>query len=261
LSSEPKSFYKYCPIYDFSSLEKEYSLINLFESQVTFSTRNNFNDLFDSKVDFITPAKKEIRDLLPLLNRSEKKDLQNTFLGAKGEENIIDLICKINDIFDKYLFYCVTDDEKNNLMWSHYANSHKGFCIEWDSEQIKAQKVSYKNSIASFKIIDLIKLSYHLIGKGDPGKRIWDALRVKLCEWEYESEYRFQLSNNMQDLIKVNHGNFALISHEPEWIKSIIFGCRMDRACKKYIMENLPYIVQFKEVVEGKSSLLIKNIK
>lgn len=84
LNSEIKSFYKYCPVYDFSNLNKEYSLINLFEKQVTFSTRRNFNDLFDSKIDFIVPSNQKVKGLLQFLSGKEKIEFKRTYLGVNG---------------------------------------------------------------------------------------------------------------------------------------------------------------------------------
>ena len=77
-------------------------------------------------------------------------------------------------------------------MWSHYANSHKGFFIEWDSTKILAEQVKYQSNIPNFNLIGLIKTHVGLGDNTKVGNDIWQALRTKLDEWEYESEYRFQ---------------------------------------------------------------------
>ena len=76
--------YKYCPIYNSKALEKEYSIINLLSNQVTFSTRSNFNDPFDSKIDFIKPSKAEIKKVLLSLKGKEKRDFKELFCGESG---------------------------------------------------------------------------------------------------------------------------------------------------------------------------------
>ena len=38
-----------------------------------------------------------------------------------------------------FLIGCLCTDYKNRLMWSHYADSHKGFCIEYDYSQINEE--------------------------------------------------------------------------------------------------------------------------
>jgi hypothetical protein len=32
---------------------------------------------------------------------------------------------------------CFTTDNRNPLMWSHYADGHKGFCLEFDTQKCK----------------------------------------------------------------------------------------------------------------------------
>ncbi|TOQ62498.1 hypothetical protein CGG93_22215, partial [Vibrio parahaemolyticus] len=87
--------------------------------------------------------------------------------------------------FDSYLFFCLADKPDNNLMWSHYANSHKGFCLEWDVTKINAEPVTYQRKIATFELLDVIKMQFGLLNNDEVGQKIWKALKVKLDEWEY----------------------------------------------------------------------------
>ncbi|CED57983.1 putative uncharacterized protein (plasmid) [Aliivibrio wodanis] len=253
------SFYKYCPITDDKNLENEYSLINLLSNQVTFSRRKNFNDLFDSKVDFIKPAHKELKALIPQIKGKKRVIFKSVFLKNENEF-INDFVEKLEKRFDEYLFYCVTDDPENNLMWSHYASSHRGFCIEWDSSIIKAEKVSYESDIASFKVIDLIKSHFNIISNDEPARNMWKALRIKLKEWEYESEYRLQLNDQKYYHVIERNSNFVLVGYEPEWIKSIIFGYRMSEESRQYVISKMPKGTKYKEIVVGKSSVRVVDI-
>ena len=36
-----------------------------------------------------------------------------------------------NSIDEQYRVYCLGPDPKNLLMWSHYADSHRGICLEF----------------------------------------------------------------------------------------------------------------------------------
>jgi hypothetical protein len=252
--------FKYCPIYDPENLEGEYSIINLLKNQVTFSTRNNFNDLFDSKIDFIKPNKAEIKRVHSQLKGSDKHEFKKLFFGVNGKENIDDFYQRVNKKFDEYLFFCLTERPDSNLMWSHYANSHKGFCLEWDTSSINAEKVTYQDNIASFKLLDVIKMQF---GVGDDseivGKKIWNALKVKLKEWDYEKEYRVQFGKGMEHLVTDRNSKFTLVTYEPDWIKSIIFGCRMDSKAIAYLNEHLPSNIKRKYAVEKKSKILIES--
>jgi hypothetical protein len=251
------SFYKYCPVYQDESFDTEYSVINLLADQVTFSTRKNFNDLFDSKVNLIKPTKKELKEISGRLKTSKRIPFKDVFYGEDWESKIQLFEQTVEKIFDDYLYYCVTDKNDSNLMWSHYANSHKGFCIEWDSTKILAEQVKYQSNIPDFSLIDLIETHVGLGDNTKVGNDIWQALRTKLDEWKYESEYRFQMSNAMEQFIVKKGSNFALVKYQPEWIKSIIWGCRTTEKTKKHIKESLHFDVKFKQATEGLSSIII----
>ncbi|ABZ75357.1 hypothetical protein Shal_0782 [Shewanella halifaxensis HAW-EB4] len=255
------SFYKYCPVDQDENFEQEYSLINLFNSEVTFSTRKNFNDLFDSKINFISPDRSQLKKIAGSLPASKRAEFRRLYLGEDWQAKIRKFNDDIEKLFDSYLYYCVTDCETSNLMWSHYASSHAGFCIEWDANMVKAEKVTYQSDIADFKLLDLIKIHCGSMSKDDVGIRIWESLLIKLDEWEYESEYRFQMSHAMDHLISKQGEKFALVKYQPEWIKSIIFGCRTSDKTKSYIKENLPYKVKFKQAYVAKSSIKIRNLE
>jgi len=47
----------------------------------------------------------------------------------------------------------------------------------------------------------------------------------------------------------------ALLSYSPDWVESIIFGCRMPLERQRFIVENNPHPVDFKRVVTGDHSL------
>ena len=255
------SFYKYCPVDQDENLNQEYSLINLFNSEVTFSTRKNFNDLFDSKINFIAPDRSQLKKIAVSLSASKRAKFKHLYLGEDWQAKIHKFNDEIEKLFDSYLYYCVTDCETSNLMWSHYASSHAGFCIEWDANKIKAEKVAYQSDIPDFKLLDLIKMHCGLMSKDDVGILIWESLLTKLDEWEYESEYRFQMNREMEHLISKQEEKFALVKYQPEWIKSIIFGCRTSDKTKSYIQENLPYKVQFRQAYAAKNSIKIHSAK
>ncbi len=250
--------YKYCPIYNPEELEKEYSVINLLNNQVTFSTRNNFNDLFDSKIDLIKPSEAEVKSVYLRLKGSHKREFKNLFFGHNGKKNFDDFYQRANEKFDEYLFFCLTVRPDSNLMWSHYANSHKGFCLEWDTSNMGAEKVIYKDDIASFELLDVIKVEFGLCDENEVRDKIWNAFRIKLREWAYEEEYRVHFGGGMEHLVIDRNSKFTLVSYEPSWIKSIIFGCRMDSKAIAYLDEHLPSHVKRKYAVEKKSKIMIE---
>ena len=115
-------------------LDKERAIQNLVSAQAVFSKRSNFNDLFDSQVRFIVPSKDRLRSICNELRGKDKRQFKERYMGAKGKATFSEFEIKVNELLDDYYFYCVSNAPDSNLMWSHYASSHSGFCIEWCSK-------------------------------------------------------------------------------------------------------------------------------
>lgn len=256
-----ESYYKYCPIYSHDDLEKEYSLVNLFENQASFSRRKNFNDLFDSEVKILRPSRERIRRTYQKLSGESKRTFKHLYMGENTNRNFDFLVKSIEDVLDGYLFYCVTENPTNNLMWSHYANSHNGFCIEWDGSAMSPEKVTYQDKLPTLDLLELIESTIGLRAKEEIASQAWLSLKIKLNEWEYESEYRIHLSNRAQSWIVRDLGKLALVRFQPEWIKSIIFGYRMPEKTRDYIRRNMPESKTYQEVVisENGNGLALKK--
>lgn len=253
----PKYLYKYRCITNLENLSKDFSIDALFKCQAVFSSRKNFNDLFDSKINIIKTTPKQVKELA---NRSgrEKQNIRSFVANGKftevGRQMIKAHEERFNKLIDSYTFLCLSKNCKSNLMWSHYADSHRGFCIEFKSEHVKGEKVFYKDEIPQVEMISLLGCNHP--DNADVGEKIWQCLRTKLKEWEYEEEYRVQMAE-----CKISEDEIYRIQpYKPEFIESIIFGCRMPGSIKEYIIKNLPYKVKFKEAVEGTSSIDIKDI-
>lgn len=197
----PKYFYKYRSIEDTNNLQDDYVIDALLNNQAIFSSRTNFNDLFDSKIELVRPTPRQIKELSGSVEKADKTFLKNCIdkgsFSNLGLEQIENIENSFNKLIDSYAFLSASKNPKSNLMWSHYANSHKGFCIEFKSNFLKADKVSYQSTIPKLNMIDMLRLKFKLINGEELGQHIWQSLRTKLNEWEYEDEYRFQARNAM----------------------------------------------------------------
>jgi hypothetical protein len=260
----PKFLYKYRSIDDLKYIEENSSLKALLKNEIAFSNKDNFNDLFDSKIKLIKPTPKQFKDLKKYLNKQDSQQIASCLSKGEFTPEGCELIDRLIELFNRqvgsyYYFLCLSKNNKSNLMWSHYASSHTGFCIEFKAEHIKANKVTYKEDIPKINIIDLVKLKFKIGDDGKLGNEIWNSLRTKLIEWEYEDEYRFQASSSML-LGKVQkEQSFCMMDYKAEFIESIIFGCRMPPKIKKYIVENMPENIKYKEAKECDSSIEIVN--
>ena len=254
----PQYLYKYRAVSGAQELSQDHSIDTLFKCQAIFSTRKNFNDLFDSKIEFIRPTPKQIQSLG---NKAEeggqfnfRKLVSDGQFTERGHNFIKNSEEGLGTLIDSYLFFCVSKNCKSNLMWSHYADSHKGFCIEFKSEHIRADKVAYQDEIPRIEVMDF------LINQVNLSNNIWQSLRTKLKEWEYEDEYRFQPSKSMVMTDLPGSNGLQSSSYDPKFIESIIFGCRTPASVKEYITKNIPYRVKFKQAVERTSSIEIIDL-
>lgn len=72
------------------------------------------------------------------MRMSEKISPEFVFARADVEHLLVDMEQKITSkMCETFLVGCLCTNFKNRLMWSHYADSHKGFCIEYDFSQMQ----------------------------------------------------------------------------------------------------------------------------
>ncbi len=129
----------------------------------------------------------------------------------------------------------------NALMWSHYANSYSGICVEYDFSDVsqittilKSVKYSKKRPTIALKDFGVAS-----VNKSEQGEyqfvqcdfnlfNIIDYLCVKDTVWEYEKEWRF-----ICPVSEPNKHNFIEIPK----IKSITFGVNVDPLCKQLLLD------------------------
>lgn len=133
---------------------------------------------------------------------------------------------------------CLSSSRDNFLMWSHYANSHKGMVIGFDSEKMPFAtnppiKVNYTDKRFTF-------YSRNFINR-DVWSDVKDALLTKYKVWEYEEEYRFffnALKN--KTLIKwYDHHHNPIIMLNKDSIVEVCFGCRVTQEQREIVREEL----------------------
>ena len=126
----------------------------------------------------------------------------------------------------------------NQLMWSHYANSYAGICVEYDFEKIKdfigfVHPVSYTTVRPMLSMADLgiaavdLKSKDRLVKEDVDVKRIISYLCCKNKCWQYEDEWR---------IINIGEENTPQFIKLP-CVKSITFGPNIDSLCKRLLLE------------------------
>ena len=126
----------------------------------------------------------------------------------------------------------------NQLMWSHYANSYSGICIEYDFTKIKEfigfiYPVEYTDQRPTLTLQDMGIKAFSLnteekIERSEPDMMaIFSYLLAKNTCWEYEKEWR---------IINIGEPNTPIFIDLP-FIKSITFGINMDPICKHLLWD------------------------
>jgi len=81
---------------------------------------------------------------------------------------------------------CLAESNTDLLMWAHYADGHRGFCLEFDAALepfSKARKVVYRKEIPSLSPVDILD------GRGNDDL-VEAMLLTKADCWSYEREWR-----------------------------------------------------------------------
>lgn len=138
-------------------------------------------------------------ELTMLLSEKINPDLVNARAAVM---NLIDnKDSQINaKLIDLFLVGCLCTDYKNRLMWSHYADSHKGFCVEYDYNDLTEDEMaSLPLPIVYSKERPLLPWKAALDNTpeniSEATAQITLGLLTKDDEWRYENEWRILVSS------------------------------------------------------------------
>lgn len=125
----------------------------------------------------------------------------------------------VKEVFEKgknqLWISCFSKTYKEILMWSHYANNHKGVCIGFNYKGLSEtfnfipSKVKYKK--------DFRKVDYCI----DQQKALNYLINTKSKNWKYEKEIRLRTNKEYAPSLNEN----GIVSIKPNSISKIIIGC------------------------------------
>ncbi len=124
---------------------------------------------------------------------------------------------------------------KNQLMWAHYANEHKGFCIGFNETKLtkseptmKSIDVVYQSDLPSKPVVKKFEklTAYKLEGKLDK-EAYYSIIGTKYTNWKYERERRLVLSQS------------TAFPFSADSVVSIAFGLRMSDRDKETLKQLL----------------------
>jgi hypothetical protein len=141
---------------------------------------------------------------------------------------------------------------ENTLMWSHYADEHCGFCIEYEFNQDDFRRKSNKNkTIAYLKSMNYPTTDKPLNLADCSSISLSDAVATKAKNWEYENEVRM-ISYN--PLIEGDFETFKL--SKKSRIVAIYFGLR----CPDYVQNLIRQILLKTDVKFYKMKVNLSNV-
>ena len=169
------------------------SLLNLDalkSNKMWYSAPCNFNDVFDCDVMVdedqlfksiqAYPGVQGVRPGSPMWKQMKSQ--------AKGSAR------GMREMFSKMRsqmgITCLSELDDSLLMWAHYANNHRGMCVEYELMEINRQlnftpiPVIYSEDRACIRSLNL-----DTVGR-DTTKVFLESLTTKSSEWSYEKEWR-----------------------------------------------------------------------
>ncbi|WP_411767446.1 DUF2971 domain-containing protein [Winogradskyella sp. A3E31] len=195
-------------------------------------SKEDFYDFCDEHIDYIFDfnqgsanqifkEKKDFLEQLKNIEESKTSFLENigglfSAVKLRLQSTIQETIHNIRqETFSKIGVSCFSKNNLNLLMWSHYADSHQGFCLEFDSSFepfSKAFEVIYKSEIP---IIN----SDLLMNEEVEAESIKKLLSFKSIDWKHEKELRIFHQESNKSYFYSNRS-----------LKAIYFGIRANQS-------------------------------
>lgn len=156
----------------------------LLESDGTVADYIKTFGIEDTDADEISLTERAYEKMHPE-NLEPIEKVKNTFATIERQLN--------GSLYSLFKVCCLCTSNKNRLMWSHYADSHKGICIEYDfSERLQSDcqpmPVYYTNARPKFPWKVAIDPSPQT--QAEATIHFINALLTKDEAWDYENEWR-----------------------------------------------------------------------
>lgn len=225
----PAFLYKY---YD----DKPEKLASVEKQKMWYSAPCNFNDVFDCDISIdeagvfnstlqmipdkrgVRPGSQMWRNLRQTVNK-EISSLKTAFERLKTTVGIS----------------CLSESSDSLLMWAHYANNHRGICVEYELIEINTQlgftpvPIIYSDQKAR-----LTSINPDTIDVDSTGMFI-ESLTSKSPEWSYEKEWRIIRDDAACGAKWDTENRGALLDMIRP--KSVILGCMAKPEFEKSVRE------------------------
>lgn len=243
------NFYKYRPI-------NKYTDSLLINNELYFNHPDNFNDPFDCKLDcyhkgtrdewiaFFTQRGThpiEARNIIRgYLKRGILKQKKDGILLDNTKKNNRELYKDANgalDVGNKLRPCCFSELNNDILLWSHYAQDHKGICLIFKSVALGDYCVLPLESPYIFPFYEVNytddrprKVNLLDMSNKEEITRIMEFMRTKSKKWEYEKERRLLATI-------IHRKGKETIKFQKDALAGIIFGLKIEPGAARHIKE------------------------
>ena len=154
----------------------------------------------------------DVDDNEALLLLAQRADANSPNDMVSLKESVIKFQKPSRDLTRLFRIGSLTTELKSNLMWAHYADSHRGFCVEYDFKDVDVNQylthpmpVLYSNLRPQFPYELWLKETEERNGEHFEKlrKEILLALLTKDVAWEYENEWRIVMDARNSNAIKM----------------------------------------------------------
>lgn len=236
--------------YDGEKIIKNYSLESLKNDELWMNLVLNFNDPFEFY------ARKISLENLEKMYTEKSEDLDyianSSGFQSKKEylDNVYDEI-KCDYLGDSTVVSCLSEENKSILMWSHYANNHKGFCIEYSLKDFLDANLIVKPVLYQRELVDILKYESGTLSQNVGLEQFY----TKSIDWEYEKEWR--IVHNAES----NSG----VSIKIPQATAIFLGCKIESALKEQLLiiakeKRIPCYQSVKDRYEYKLNFIDVNV-
>jgi Protein of unknown function (DUF2971) len=226
-----------------------------------FSDPVDFNDPYDLNLNLILPGYSK-RDLLEFAAMIVQKGLGKGHSPDTLAQFFIDNPPYLKESMQRYAdgfastigVSCFSQNEDNFLMWSHYADKHKGICLKFEMHKDPnfftiPVKVDYPEKYPQFDYFSLRKTEYGLVQF---------LVGTKSADWSSENEIRIVKPKSQ---FEINRGK---ITFNKDSLVEVIFGykCNLEDANEiKGEMLGVGYTCKFFKATLKKSDFGLRKVE
>ncbi len=227
-----------------------YTLASLTNNTVWLAKPKTFNDPFDCAITLDSQRYKEsvVHAITVAVERAKPIGLRPEHLqnGWPGDKEAFETFREnLRNLFQEMGICSFSAIPNHMLMWSHYANHHRGFCVEYDCQKgtklrTLAHKVRYTDAVPSLTAADFASPN-----NKDAIDTMW--LTKAKC-WSYEKEWRVMMNEGGRNY------------QAPSAVTTVIFGARMPESDRFIIAQALRHQegICFKEAILKEGQFLIE---